>query len=191
MKKEKKQKQQVEELVLGKKIRDVKINERQHFLLYVSMLVLFNILMISSAWFVLIRLNSWYYWVVCVTIVGICLGLSFKSYIEIKNFHKCEIYDNAIAVNSIWFNMNIELKDIYEMRVKESVLDKMFKLNTKSLEMKILCHRRKKFTIHFIEENAVKLKQEITILIDRYSQKQGGAVAENKTEEKKKTKKDA
>jgi hypothetical protein len=43
----------------------------------------------------------------------------------------------------------------------------MFKLNTKSLELHMMGIRRKKFTIHFIEENAVKLKQEITMLIDK------------------------
>jgi hypothetical protein len=45
-------------------------------------------------------------------------------------------------------------------------------LETKSLEVKILNRRRKKFTIHFIEENAVKLKQEITMMIDKYSVQQ-------------------
>ena len=43
----------------------------------------------------------------------------------------------------------------------------MFKLKTKSLEVKIVGFKRKKVTIHFIEEDAVKLKQEITMLIER------------------------
>ena len=169
MKKEKKQKTEVKEVVLGKKIRDVKINEKQHFLLFVSMLILFNILLVVSVWFVLMNLTDWYYWVVCFSILGLSFWLSLKAYGEIKHFHKCELYDNAIVINSIWFNIKVEFKDIYEMNVKESVPDKIFKLNTKSLEVKILGHRRKKFTIHFIEENAVKLKQEITILIDKNS----------------------
>ena len=53
------------------------------------------------------------------------------------------------------------------LKFQESSLDKTFKLNTKSLEIKLLRHKRKKFTIHFIEENVVKLKQEIIMLIDR------------------------
>ena len=172
MKKEKKQKINEKEIVLGKKIRDVKINERQHFLLYVSMLVLFNSLLIASAWFVLMYLTIWYNWVICVLVVVLFAGLSFKNYLSIKDFHKCSLFDNAISISSIWLHINVDLKDIYEMRVKESILDKIFKLKTKSLEVKILNRRRKKFTIHFIEEDAVKLKQEITILIDNYAQKQ-------------------
>ena len=171
MKKIKKQEPIVKEVVLGQKIRDVQINERQHFLLYVSMLVLFNALLIGSVWFVLIYLTAWYNWVVCLLIVGLSVGLSFKSYLDIKVFHKCTLFENAISINSIWFQINVELKDVYELRVKESILDKMFKLKTKSLEVKILGHRRKKFTIHFIEENAVKLKQEITMLIDKHTEK--------------------
>ncbi len=167
MKKEKKQQDEIEEVVLGEKIRDVKTNEKQHFLLFVSMLILFNVLLIISVWFVLLHLKNWYNWVFCFALLGVGFALSFKTYRDIKNFHKCELYDNAIVINSIWFNLKVALKDIYEMNVKVSKLDKIFNLNTKSLEIKILGHKRKKFTIHFIEENAVKLKQEITMLIDR------------------------
>ena len=172
MKKQKKEKKQQEpEVVLGEKIRDVKINERQHFLLFVLMIVFFNIILLASVWFVLIYLNVWYNWVVCIAILCTSFGLSFKTYIKTKTFHKCELYDNAIVMNSIWFNLKVDFKDIYEMNVKESVLDKIFKINTKSLEVKIKNLRRHKFTIHFIEENVVQLKQEITILIDRYENK--------------------
>lgn len=171
MKKEKKQKKKVPELVLGEKIRDVKINEKEHFLLFVSMLIFFNLLLIMSVWFVLLRLNEWYYWIICIFILSLALYLSFKEYRNTKVFHKCELYDNAIVMNSIWFNLKVELKDIYEMEVKESRLDKIFKLNTKSLQVKILGHKRKNFIIHFIEEDAIKLKQEITMLIDNYVQK--------------------
>lgn len=172
MKKEKKQKSVEDKFVLGKKIRDISLNERQHFLLFVSMLIFFNILLIFSVWFVLLKLNNqWYYWAICFGILLLCFWLSFKSYIDTKSFNKCALYDNALSVNSIWMNLTINLKDIYAMNVKETRLDKAFKLNTKSLEIKILNNRRKKFTIHFIEENAVKLKQEITMLIDKDSQK--------------------
>ena len=163
----KKQKELVPEFVLGKKIRDVKINERQHFMLYVSLLILFNAFMVASAWFVLLYLTEWYYWVVCVSLVGVCCGFSFRSYLHIKNFHKCALHDNALSIKSIWINLDIEYKHICEIVVKESFLDKMFKLNTKSLELHMIGIRRKKFTLHFIEENAVKLKQEITMLIDK------------------------
>lgn len=179
MKKQKKQKKQQEtEVVLGEKIRDVKINERQHFLFFVSMIFFFNTIMLTSVWFVLIYLNVWYNWVFCIALLCLTFGLSFKMYIDTKTFHKCELYDNAIVVNSIWFNMKVEFKDIYEMNVKESVLDKIFKINTKSLEVKIMNRRRHKFTIHFIEENAVQLKQEITILIDRYEKQRDEKTSE-------------
>lgn len=165
----KKEKHVTEEFVLGKKIRDVQINERQHFLLFVSMILLFNALLLASVWFVLIYLNNWYNWTICIIMLAVSFGLSFKAYRDTKTFHKCELYDNALVITSIWFNIQLPLKDVYEMRVKESGLDKMFKIDTKSLEIRIMNHNRKKLTLHFIEENAVKLKQEITILIDKYS----------------------
>ena len=56
------------------------------------------------------------------------------------------------------------------MQVKETFWDRIFKLNTKSLEVKIMGQKRKRFIVHFVEEDAVKLKQEITMLIDRYVQ---------------------
>ena len=179
--KKNKQKNKTEELILVEKIRDVKINERQNFLLFISMLIFFNLLMLVSVWFVLIYLDRWYNWVICIGLLVLTFGLSFKTYRDTKNFHKCELYDNAISINSIWFNLNVDFKDIYEMQVKQSVLDKIFKINTKSLEIKILGHRRKKFTIHFIEENAVKLKQEITILIDKHTEQNENLIQEEKT----------
>ena len=167
MKKEKKQKNIVEEVVLDKKIKDVKINEKQHFLLFVSMLILFILLLVVSVWYVLINLTDWYYWFICLIILGLSFWLSLRTYIEIKHFHRCELYNNAISITSIWFNIKVALKDIYEINVKETLLDRIFKLNTKSLEVKILGQRRKKFTIHFVEENTVNLKQEIIMLIDK------------------------
>lgn len=171
MKKNKKEKKiKFPEVFLENKIRDVKINERQHFLLFVSMILFFNLLLLTSVAFVLIYLNIWYTWVICFILLSVSFGLSFKTFRETHVFHKCELYSNALVVNSIWFSLKVDLKDIYEMQVKESFLDKMFKLNTKSLEVKMLGYNRKKFTIHFIEENVVQLKQEITILIDKHTE---------------------
>lgn len=181
--KKKKTKLPEQEFVLGEKIRDVKINQKQHFLLFISMILFFNLLLMFSVGFVLIYLNRWYNWIICFALLFASFYLSFKEYRDAKTFHNCELYDNAVVINSIWFNIKVELKDIYEMRVKTSVLDKIFKINTKSLEVKILNRRRKKFTIHFIEENAVKLKQEIIQLIEKYTEKQNqnNLIAEEKT----------
>ena len=167
MKKEKKEKKiKYPEVVLGNKIRDVKINQKQHFLLFVAMIIVFNILLLFSVWFVLMNLNFWYNWVICFAIIFLCWGLSFKTYRDIKTFHKCELYDNALVINSIWFNIKVDLKNICEIKVKESVLDKLFKINTKSLEIHMVAMRRKKFTIHFIEEDAEKLKWEILKIVE-------------------------
>ena len=167
MEKEKKTKKiKYPEVVLGEKIRDVNINQKQHFLLFCAMIVLFNILLLISVWFVLINLNTWYNWVICVAIVFFCWAFSFKAFRDTKSFHRCELYDNALVINSIWFNIKVDLKNICEIKVKESVLDKMFKIGTKSLEIHMVAMRRKKFTIHFIEEDAEKLKWEILKIVE-------------------------
>lgn len=186
-----KNKKQKEEFVLGEKIREVKINERQHFLLFVSLLVFFNFLLIASIWFVLLYLNSWYNWVFCMFLLGGCFGLSLRAYRKIKHFHQCVIFKNAIHINSIWFVLTIELSKIYELNIKESVLDKLFKINTKSLEFKIYGQRRKKFTLHFIEEDVDGLKQELTKLINDYNESKDGVKIskEENTQKKKASKK--
>jgi len=171
-KKNKKEKQVAQPLVLGEKIRDIKINERQHFLMFSFMLIFFNMLLVASVGFVLVYLNTWYNWVICFAILLSSFGISFKTYLNIKNFHKCEIYNNALVLNSIWNNISVALKDIYEITVKETRLDRLFKLNTKSLEIKILNHRRKKFTIHFIEEDVNDLRFEILKIMEKDSKKQ-------------------
>ena len=157
----KKKKGQYPEVILGTKIRDVVINQKQHFLLFVSMLIMCNLFLLLSIWFVLINLNTWYNWVICFMIIFLCWGLTFKAYRDIKSFHKCSLYDNALVVNSIWFNLKVDLKNICEIKVKESIFDKLFKINTRSLEIHIIASKRKKFTLHFIEEDAEKLKWEI------------------------------
>ncbi len=155
-----------EDIVVGDKVKEVKINERQHFLLFVSMLIFFNSLLVISVGFVLLYIDRWYNWVLCFAILAISAWLTFRAYRKTTVFHRCTLHKNAIVINSIWFNRIVELKNIYELNVKKSFLDKMFKLNTNSLEVKIMNNRRKKFTIHFIEENPVKLKQKIIRMID-------------------------
>ncbi|MBQ8615289.1 MAG: hypothetical protein IJ415_01820 [Clostridia bacterium] len=166
MKKPKEKKIKYPEVILGTKIRDVQINQKQHFLLFVAMMIFFNMLLLLSVWFVLMNLNTWYNWVICFATIFVCGGLTFRAYRNVKSFHKCELYDNALAINSIWFNINVDLKNICEIKVKESVLDKIFKINTKSLEIHMVASKRKKFTIHFIEEDAEKLKWEILKLVE-------------------------
>lgn len=157
----KKKKVQYRDVKLGNKIRDVEINQKQHFLFFVAMIIVFNLILMFSVGFVLVHLNTWYNWVICFGILFLAWGLSFKAYRDVQVFHKCELYDNALVINSIWFNIVVDLKDICEIKVKESRLDKMFKIGTKSLEIRIVANRRKKFTIHFIEEDTEKLKWEI------------------------------
>ncbi len=168
-KKEKKEKVKQPELVLGEKIKDVKINQKQHFLLFVSMIIFFNLLLICAVGFVLVYIDRWYNWVLCFVLIGLSFGLSFRTYRNIKTFHACTLYDNALVINSIWFEIVVDLKNIYELQVNRSVLDRIFRLETHSLEVKMLNSRRKKFTIHFIEENAVRLKQKIIQQIDKIS----------------------
>lgn len=154
------------DIILGTKIRDVQINQKQHFLFFVAMIIIFNIVLMFSVGYVLTHLYAWYNWVLCFALMFASWGLSFRAYSAVKVFHKCELYDNALVVNSIWFNTIVDLKDVCEIKVKESFLDKLFKINTKSLQIKLVANRRKKFTIHFIEEDAEKLKWEILKTIE-------------------------
>ena len=163
----KKVKTKEQEIKLGKKIKDVKINQKQHFLFFVTMLILFNLVMLGSVWFLLMNLSRWYNWAICIILLAFTFAMSFKVYCDTKTFHKCELYDNAIVMNSIWFNLVVGLNEICELNIKESFLDKVFKINTKSLEVKLIGRKRKKFTIHFIEESVVKLKTEILKLIEK------------------------
>ena len=130
------------------------------------MIIVFNLILMFSVGYVLSHLSVWYNWVVCFGLMFLSWGLSFKAYRDVKVFHKCELYNNALVINSIWFNIVVDLKDICEIKVKESMLDKMFNIDTKSLEIRIVANRRKKFTLHFIEEDAEKLKWEILKTIE-------------------------
>lgn len=160
-------KKTIEVFETGNKIKDVKINEKQHFLLFISILILFNVILLASTIFVLVFLTKWYNWVLCVIIWITCSWFSFKAYRDEKNYHKCALYENAIVVNSIWFNIVVDLKNIYDIKIKESILDKAFKINTLSMELYLINSKRKKFTIHFIEEDTEKLKAEIFELVNK------------------------
>ena len=175
MSKQKKTKNQnnheVEDFILREKIRDIKINQRQHFMFYISMMVLFNMILIASVAFVLVYLNMWYNWVLCFIVIGVCVYLTFNTYIHEKNFHKCAIHKNAIVINSIWFNFIADFSKIVLVKPKKSILDKIFKLSTHSLEVRLINSRRKKFTIHFIEEDINKLKLELEQFVAEHKEK--------------------
>ena len=141
-----KQKKLEQIVVLKEKVRDVKINQKQHFFLFIAMMVLVNTLLVASVAFVVTYLNMWYNWVLCFAIVGVCAYLTLRSYIHVKNFHKCSIHKNAIVMDSVWFNFVADLKKVVELNPKKSILDKMFKLETYSLEVKMIGCKIKKYT---------------------------------------------
>ena len=171
-KKDKKQEKEAEVFVLGNKVRTVKINQRQHLMFYIAMMVLFNAILVASVAFVLVYLNMWYNWVLCFMVVAVCAYLTFHTYLHEKNFHKCMIHSNAIVVKSIWFNFVADFSKIVLIKPKKSVLDKMFKLNTYSLEVRLTNSKRKKFTIHFIEEDIKKLQVELEEYVANSKQEQ-------------------
>ena len=171
-KKDKKQEKEAEVFVLGNKVRTVKINQRQHLMFYIAMMVLFNAILVASVAFVLVYLNMWYNWVLCFMVVAVCAYLTFHTYLHEKKFHKCMIHSNAIVVKSIWFNFVADFSKIVLIKPKKSVLDKMFKLNTYSLEVRLTNSKRKKFTIHFIEEDIKKLQLELEEYVANSKQEQ-------------------
>ena len=171
-KKDKKQEKEAEVFVLGNKLRTVKINQRQHLMFYIAMMVLFNAILVASVAFVLVYLNMWYNWVLCFMVVAVCVYLTFHTYLQEKNFHKCVIHSNAIVVKSIWFNFVADFSKIVLVKPKKSILDKMFKLNTYSLEVRLTNSKRKKFTIHFIEEDINKLQSELEEYVAKSKQEQ-------------------
>ena len=171
-KKDKKQEKEAEVFVLGNKVRTVKINQRQHLMFYIAMMVLFNAILVASVAFVLVYLNMWYNWVLCFMVVAVCVYLTFNTYLHEKNFHKCMIHSNAIVVKSIWFNFVADFSKIVLIKPKKSILDKMFKLNTYSLEVRLTNSKRKKFTIHFIEEDIKKLQLELEEYVANSKQEQ-------------------
>ena len=171
-KKDKKQEKEAEVFVLGNKVRTVKINQRQHLMFYIAMMVLFNAILVASVAFVLVYLNMWYNWVLCFMVVAVCAYLTFHTYLQEKNFHKCVIHSNAIVVKSIWFNFVADFSKIVLVKPKKSILDKMFKLNTYSLEVRLTNSKRKKFTIHFIEEDINKLQSELEEYVAKSKQEQ-------------------
>ena len=171
-KKDKKQEKEAEVFVLGNKVRTVKINQRQHLMFYIAMMVLFNAILVASVAFVLVYLNMWYNWVLCFMVVAVCVYLTFHTYLQEKNFHKCMIHSNAIVVKSIWFNFVADFSKIVLVKPKKSILDKMFKLNTYSLEVRMTNSKRKKFTIHFIEEDINKLQSELEEYVAKSKQEQ-------------------
>lgn len=167
----KKQKKKIPEFVIGEKLKDVKVSEKQHFLLFVSLLVFFNLLLYASLVFLLVYLNNIFNWIISGGSVLLCGWLSFKMYRDLKSYHKCEVYNNALVVNSIWLNVVIPLENIYEIKVKKSFLDSLFKMDTYSLEFHIMKQRRTKFTLFFVEEDANLLKDEILKLINQNEEK--------------------
>jgi len=153
-----------DDLKIGKKIRSIKINERQHFLFFVVMLILFNVVLFSSVTTLLTFVQEWYVWVICGAIVCVCFGYTFRAYCNIKNFQKCELHENCIVFSSIWCDITVDMRQIYNAVPIKSFLDKLFNLKTMSLEIYIKSNKRTKFTLHFIEEDVNNLRDEIMAL---------------------------
>ena len=145
----------------SKKIKDVKINERQHFFLFFTMLIVFNIIMISASITLLVMLKEWYLWLLVTVVLAVVLWVSYRTYRDRQSFHRCELHERYLVVNSIWFDTLVDLSQVFDVKVKKSWLDKLCKINTLSLEIYMKSSTRSKFTLHFVEEDAEALKDEI------------------------------
>ena len=75
--------------------------------------------------------------------------------------HSYELCENAIKLNSIWYEAVIELSSIYKVTYKQTLSDKIFKANTHALILYIKDNGYYKIKLKYIKEDINELVNDI------------------------------
>lgn len=148
-------------LILGEKVKDIHIDQKKYRWMIFALLVLFNILLIIGFVYVSISIPQWYVFLICSLVWVPCVVESIRIFIKSKSAYKYEVYENCMLIQTLYSKFIIKFEDVFMVKTKKSLLDKMAGNKTNSLLVYTKSKVREKVVLPFIAEDEKLLIQTI------------------------------
>ena len=150
-----------EELVPGKLIKEITIDEHQHLFWLAVLLILSNILLLFAVIYLVIQFMKWYIWLIDICVLVYCIVQSVRTYKNSSKIRVYLLYNNCLVVKSLLYDTAIDLSQVFEVKPKRTLMDKLAKKDTGSIEIFIKSKSRDKIILRYINEDIDKLCQQI------------------------------
>lgn len=164
--KSKRVKQQIQ---VGAKIRDLKIDLSTNLFILALLLIVFNCVFICSALLLAYWINIWWVWLIDIIIALYCAFYSLATFVYYNsNNYYYSLHENCLVLNSIRYdNTIIEYKMIKQIKTKIGFWDKIIGRGTCTMTMYLNDDAQTKIKIYFIKENATQLYNEIWTIVNK------------------------
>ena len=146
-----------------KPIRLIEIDHKKRLRLLLSLLIVFNVILIGALTYLCVLIKTEFVVVLAVSILIFCVIRSVLTYVESKKDTKYEIYSNKIVCESMVYTGEIDLSKVYIVKTKKTLTEKIFKKPAS----RVLIYSKAEdifknvYSLNFIKEDAEKLSDEI------------------------------
>ena len=156
-----------EELQPGNYIKEIEIDEHQHLFWLAILLILSNILLLFAVIYLVVEFMKWYIWLLDICILVYCIIQSVRTYKNSSKIRIYSLYDNCLVIKSLLYDTTIDLSQIFEVKPKRTLFDKLANKGTRSIEILIKSKSRDKIILRYINEDINKLCQQILDLANK------------------------
>ncbi len=148
----KKKKEKKPQFVVGKKIREIKIDKKQQMVELAFAVAAFAVILLGGLLSLGLMFNKWYVWMICGILLVYFLTHSITSVMRAASHPKYILHENCLVLNSIWHYGIIPLRSITKIETKNTIFD-----SKEEKSISIVVHYEddgdKKMTLHSVTEN--------------------------------------
>ena len=143
--------------IIGKKIKEIKIDKIQYMKELAFAVSVFAILLAAGAISLAMLIKYWFSWVISGVLIIYFLSHTAFFIIKTSRSPKYVLCENCLVVNSIWHFDIVELSKITNMKTKNTIFDGADYIKKASLVVYYQDKSEHKITLHSITENVPKL----------------------------------
>ena len=146
---------------LGKKIKDIKINQKKYRWFIFSMLIVFNLILVGGIVYLCVNIPKWYIFTIVSVVWALCLAESVRVFVKSKSAYKYKIYEKCLLIQTIYSKYILKLENVYLVETKTSLADKMAGDDTYTLIVHVKDNVREIVKLPFVNEDSTLLTQTI------------------------------
>lgn len=145
----------------SKKIKEIQVNQRFHRRVLGIWLIIFGVLLVCALSFVIATVRTWYIIIVAVCLLVFCTWRGIVTYKKSKDCHKYIIYEDKLTINSVWYDYNLKIAEIFMAEPITTIFDKVFKRKSSTIVIYSKESVSRKIFMTYISEDTTKLCEQI------------------------------
>lgn len=145
----------------SKRIKEVQVNQSFHRRVLGIWLIIFGVLLLGALSFLIATIRTWYVIIVAVCLLVFCVWRGIETFKKSKNCHKYVIYEDKLTVNSVWYDYELKLSEIFMVEPIITIFDKILKKKSSTIVIYSKESVSKKIFMTYIAEDTSKLCEQI------------------------------